>query len=222
MLPRSSMVTSRLTRTRLRASAREPLDRLTETIAGSSCGVMPIAIARLKSSASISGRSRATLIAKIATVRTPATLTSRAEKPRSPTWKAVSAGRSPSPSAIFPNAVAVPVATTTPCARALVDDGAHERARRQVDGGVRRCDRRRRLRRGERLAGEDRLVALEPVDLDEPHVGRHHVAHAQRDDVARHEGRRRRPSSPRRRAGPAPRSGCRRAAPRPRAPSGTR
>ena len=65
MLPRSSIVTSRLTSTRLRASARDPVDRLTETIAGSSCGVIPIAIAREKSSASISGRESATLITKI-------------------------------------------------------------------------------------------------------------------------------------------------------------
>jgi predicted AAA+ superfamily ATPase len=49
--------------------------------------------ARPKARASIRGRSKATLIAKIPTVRTPATLTSRAEKPRNPTWKAVSAGR---------------------------------------------------------------------------------------------------------------------------------
>ena len=35
------MVTSRLTSTRWRASCREPVDRLTLTIAGSSCGVMP-------------------------------------------------------------------------------------------------------------------------------------------------------------------------------------
>ena len=54
------------------------------------------------------------LITKIETVSTPATLTSSAEKPRRPTWKAVSACRSPSPTAIFPNAVEVPVETTTP------------------------------------------------------------------------------------------------------------
>lgn len=75
---------------------------------------MPIAIARLKSSASMSGLSRATLITNTATVRTPATLTRRLEKPRRPTWNAVSAWRSPSPSAILPNAVLMPVATITP------------------------------------------------------------------------------------------------------------
>ena len=133
------MVTRRLTRTRLRASAREPLERLTDTIAGSSCGVMPIAMARLKSRASISGRSRATLIAKIPTVRTPATLTSRAEKPRSPSWKAVSVGRSPSPTAIFPKAVAMPVATTTPSPEpwwTMVPMKAHDgRSTAESEGG---------------------------------------------------------------------------------------
>ena len=85
------MVTRRLTRTRLRASARDPVERLTETIAGSSCGVIPIAIASENSSESINGRESAMLITKIETVSTPATLTSNAEKPRRPTWKAVSA-----------------------------------------------------------------------------------------------------------------------------------
>ncbi len=54
------------------------------------------------------------MITKIDTVRTAATLTSRPEKSRRPTWKAVSACRSPRPTEIFPNAVRVPVETTTP------------------------------------------------------------------------------------------------------------
>ena len=49
------MVTSRFTSTLRCASAREPVDRLTLTIAGSSCGVIPIAIASENSSASMSG-----------------------------------------------------------------------------------------------------------------------------------------------------------------------
>jgi hypothetical protein len=108
------MVTNRLTSTRWRARARDPLDKLTETIAGRSCGVRPMAITRLNSSASISGRSKAMLMTKIVTVSTAATLTSNAEKSRRPTWKEVPAGRSPRPSAIPPNAVADPVATTAP------------------------------------------------------------------------------------------------------------
>ena len=53
------------------------------------------------------------MITKIEIVSTAATRTSSLEKPRSPTWNAVSAWRSPSPTAILPNAVAEPVATTT-------------------------------------------------------------------------------------------------------------
>ena len=114
MLPRSSIVTSRFTSTRLRASLRDPLARLTETIAGRSCGVMPMAIASENRSASISGRESTTLMMKIETQRTPATFTSRPEKSRRPTWNAVSACRSESPAAIEPKAVAFPVETTTP------------------------------------------------------------------------------------------------------------
>lgn len=70
-------MTRRLTRTRLRASARDPVDRLTETIAGS-WGVMPIAMAKLNRKASINGRESATLITRIETVSTPATFTRKA------------------------------------------------------------------------------------------------------------------------------------------------
>jgi len=114
MSPRSSMHTSRLTRTLRRASCREPAARLVETTAGSSCGEMPTAIAREKSSASITGRSSRRFTAKIPAVSTPATLTSSSENRRNPTWNSVSGCRSPSPNAIRPNSVNPPVATTTP------------------------------------------------------------------------------------------------------------
>ena len=45
MLPGSSMLTRRFTSTLRRASRRDPVDRLTVTIAGRSCGVIPMAIA---------------------------------------------------------------------------------------------------------------------------------------------------------------------------------
>ena len=72
-----------------------------------------MAMARENSNASSSGRDSATLMTKIEIVSTAATRTSSPEKSRRPTWKAVSAGRSLSPTAILPNAVAGPVATTT-------------------------------------------------------------------------------------------------------------
>ena len=89
-----------------------------------------MAMANENSNASSSGRESATLMTKIEIVSTAATRTSSLEKSRSPTWNAVSAGRSPSPTAILPNAVAEPVGHHHRLARALVHDGAHERARR--------------------------------------------------------------------------------------------
>ena len=71
----------------------------------------------------------------------------------------------------------------------------------------------------QRLAGQDRLVALELVGLEQPHVGRHDVADAERDDVAGHELRRGDRDLGRRRARRPPRGGCRRAAPRRRSPA---
>ncbi len=91
MLPRSSIVTSRFTSTRRSARRREPVDRLTLTMAGSSWGVIPIAIASENSSASRMGREKATLMTKIEMVSRAATRTSSFEKSRRPTWKAVSA-----------------------------------------------------------------------------------------------------------------------------------
>ena len=83
-------------------------------MAGSSCGVMPMAMASENSSASSSGREKATLITKIEMVSTAATRTSSLEKSRRPAWNAVSACVSPRPTAILPNAVAEdPMATTT-------------------------------------------------------------------------------------------------------------
>ena len=113
-LPRSSMHTSRLTSTLLRASCRDPAARLVETTAGSSCGLMPTAIASENSSASSTGLCNTTLMTKIAPVSTPATWTSNMENLRSPTWNSVSGCFSLSPTAIRPNSASPPVATTTP------------------------------------------------------------------------------------------------------------
>ena len=58
-------------------------------MAGSSCGVIPIAIASENSTASITGLDMATLMTKIETVRMPAIQTSRRENSFNPTWNAV-------------------------------------------------------------------------------------------------------------------------------------
>ena len=110
------MQTSRLTRTLERASCRDPAVRLVETTAGSSCGVIPTAIARENSSAASTGLCSATLMMKIAVVSTAATWTSSIENLRSPAWNSVSGCPCPRPTAIRPNSAWLPVATTTPVA----------------------------------------------------------------------------------------------------------
>ena len=67
------MQTSRLTSTLRRLIRREPAARLVDTTAGSSCGVMPTAIASENSSASMIGLCSTTLITKIEVVSAPAT-----------------------------------------------------------------------------------------------------------------------------------------------------
>ena len=108
------MQTSRLTSTLRRLIWRDPAARLVETTAGSSCGVMPTAMASEKSRASRNGLWSSTLMTKIEVVRAPATLTSSIEKRRRPTWNSVSSWWVLSPVAMAPNSVCDPVATTTP------------------------------------------------------------------------------------------------------------
>ena len=102
------MATSRLTSTFFAASARDPVERLTVTMAGIISGAMPTAMASEKSSASMSGRDRATLTTKMNTVSTAATPKRNRENRDSPTSKAVCACFSASPAAIRPNAVRGP------------------------------------------------------------------------------------------------------------------
>ena len=108
------MQTSLLTSTFRLAISREPAARLVETTAGSSCGVMPTAIASENSSASMIGLCSTTLITKIVLVSAIATSTSSTENLRSPAWNSVSSCRAPSPTAIRPNSACEPVATTMP------------------------------------------------------------------------------------------------------------
>ena len=74
---------------------------------------MPTATASENRTASMTGRPSATLTTKIVTLSTPPTLASRPEKRVRPSWNSVWGCRSPSPTAIRPNWVARPVATTT-------------------------------------------------------------------------------------------------------------
>ena len=90
---------------------------------------MPTAMASENNNASISGRDNRTLMTKIDPVSTPATRTRSPENRRSPSWNSVSGSRSPRPSAMRPNSVCAPVATTRPCAapaRTIVPMNAHD------------------------------------------------------------------------------------------------
>ena len=129
MSPRSSIQTSRLTRTPFRARRRDPVARLVVTTAGRSCGVIPTAMASENSSDSSSGRSRIRLITKIEVVSTPATWTSSTENFRRPVWNSVTSWRSPRPAAMRPNSARAPVSTTTarpPPPRTTVPMNAHD------------------------------------------------------------------------------------------------
>ena len=90
MLPKSSIATNRRTKTPRCAIRFAPTARLIVTIAGSSSGVSPTAIARENSTASIGGRPIATLITKIAITRTAVMRTSSLPNSRSPRWNDVS------------------------------------------------------------------------------------------------------------------------------------
>ena len=224
MLPRSSMQTSRLTSTRSRASRRAPVARLTVTIAGSSCGVMPTAIASENSSRlSRSGRPSATLITKIETVSTAGDVDEQHRERRSPSWNAVCPCRSPSRTAIAPNAVCAPVrdddGPRPSPPRTTVPMNAHDGRSSGESPGGRGVGR---LGRRARLAGQHGLVAFELVRREQPQVGGHDVADTQVHDVARNELASRRPRPGRRRARRTRGGGSGSAAPRPPSPPGTR
>ena len=71
------MQTSRLTRTLSRASLRDPVARLVLTTAGSSCGVIPTAIASANNTESITGRRSNRLVTRMSTVSASATHSNR-------------------------------------------------------------------------------------------------------------------------------------------------
>ena len=99
------MATSRLTMTLRCASRRAPVERLTVSIAGSSCGVIPTAMDSANNSESSASRPSAMLTTKIPTAMTAVTRTRKVEYCRRPAWNAVSGCRSPSRIAIAPKAV---------------------------------------------------------------------------------------------------------------------
>ena len=132
------MLTSRLTTTLHSASRFAPVERLIVTIAGSSWGVRPTAMARANRTDPSSERPSTTLMTRIEPASTAVTRTSSNEKSRRPSWKAVCGWRSPSRRAIAPNSVRPPVHTTTPSplpSRTTVPMNAHD-ARSSEDSGA--------------------------------------------------------------------------------------
>ena len=81
------MATSRFTSTFFAASAFDPDERLTVTMAGIISGAMPTAIAREKRSASMSGLESATLTMKMNAVSTAATPNRNREKRDRPSFE---------------------------------------------------------------------------------------------------------------------------------------
>ena len=179
------MQTSRLTSTLRAAIRRDPAARLVDTTAGSSCGVMPTAIASENSNASRIGLCSTTLMAKIDTVRAAATYTSSIENRRSPTWNSVCGLVRAQPGGDAPELGARAGGDHDAAAAAGVHDGAHQRAPGQLR--QRRAGRHRGGVFGHRqgLAGQHRLVAFQTGRRQQPDVGRDDVAEAQLDQVAR-------------------------------------
>ena len=188
MLPRFWMAGSRLTSTPRAARTRAPRLRLTVTMAGSSSGVRPTARAIAKSSDSMSGRPRATLMARTATTRRRMTRAMSSPKLAHAALEVVLRRSLDEPTSDEPVA-RVGTGGGEDRLRGPAHDARaeeHERVpvafRSRVAVPIARDLERRR-----RLAGHRRLVDVEVVGLDEPAVRRDDVARVEHDEVAAHE-----------------------------------
>ena len=183
------MHTSRLTSTFLAASRREPVARLVDTTAGSSWGVMPTATARENSTASMTGRPKRDVDHEDRDAEHPADL---GQQPREAGETELELGLGvafPEPDRDPPELGGRPGRHHHGVGGALVHDGSHEQARRQL--GERGAARHRlgRLLRRDRFAGEDRLVAFEVARGQEPDIRRDDRPDPEVHDVARHQVR---------------------------------
>ena len=181
------MATRRLTITRFLAIRRAPVDRLTVTIAGSSCGVRPTAIESANRADCRIERPSAALITKIEPASTPVTIASRREKSFRPCWNAVDPLLLAQAHGDRAELGARARANDDAAPAAAAHERAHEGARAQIQRRVPGRLGLGRLLRGPRLAGQHRLVALELVHLDQPQIGRHDVADPQMHDISRDE-----------------------------------
>ena len=137
------MHTRRLTRTFFSASRREPVARLVDTTAGRSWGVMPTATASENSTASISGLSEQDVHHEDRDRQHAAHAGQQRREAREAELKLrlrlalAQADRDP------PELGEAPGGDDDGVGRALVHDGAHEQARRQIGEGAHRRSRRR-------------------------------------------------------------------------------
>ena len=173
MLPRSSIATRRFTRTFLAASARDPEERLTVTIAGIISGVMPTAIARENSKALDQRAGERHVHEEDEGGQHAATPNKKREKFRRPDLERGVGSLLAEPGCDLaefraadrsrrPHALPEPSWTIVPM-------NAHPgRSRPDLDSVGADL-----LRHWHRLTGEHCLVTLELVDLQQAEVGRH-------------------------------------------------
>ena len=195
MLPRSSMATSRFTSTFFAASALEPAERLTVTMAGIISGAMPTAMASEKSSASMRGRDSGHVDdedERGQDGRHPEQEAREARQAHFEGGLALLLGQARSD---LPEGGAGSGPNHHAERRSLMDDRPHEGASRLVQR-LAAGDGRRRLGHWHRLAGQHAFVALEFVDLQQAEVGRYQGADAERHHVAGHKVRDRDPARP--------------------------
>ena len=146
--------------------------------------MMPTAMARLNSTASMSGRSSTRLITKIAPVSTPATQ-QQGELAQPDLELGV---RLPlaQPDRDPPELRRPPVATTTPMPEPAAPPcpSAH---RTRVRPAAARRHRLGGLLHRDRLTGQDRLLTLQVRRLEQAQVGGHYLTELQVHDVAGHQ-----------------------------------
>ena len=178
------MLTSRLTTTLRSANRLAPVERLIVTIAGNSCGVRPTAIA----SANSSDPSRERPISDVEDQDRAGQHGGDAdEQQREVPQTELERGLRLSFSELQGDRAELgPTAGTHDHTdpASFAHDSAHERARRKVQGGLRRRDRIAALLRRQRLARQHRLVALETLDVQQAHVRRHDITDGEPHDIA--------------------------------------
>ena len=183
------MHTSRLTSTLRRLIRRDPAARLVDTTAGSSCGVMPTAMASENSSASMIGLCSTTLMTKIDGGQRPGDVDQQHRELAQPDLELGVELVGAQPGGDLAELGARPGRHHHAAAAAGMHDRAHQGAPGQL--GQRRPRRRRVgvLVDRQRLAGEHRLVALQAADLEQPDVRGDDVTQPQLDHVAGHQVR---------------------------------